>query len=575
MKNFKKVTAAIAATLMAATMVAPMALNAFADDDDLIGGNTPGASENENPDEGDPDDGNTTPPPVTGDSTTITVKDAANRTFKAYQLMTAVVSADNKNITYTVNDTYSDILKGYFKVDSDAKVIEALEKITSNSDEMRAFADAVYASVKDMTADVAEGEFTSGAATVGFGYYLVVDTTTGLGDDVRSKVMVDTADRTGSGVTIELKKTKPTFEKKIWDTNDTKSATGDAVNDGTVDLNELTGWQDSADHDMGDKVPFKLTATLPEDINLYDDYGVAFHDTLDTGSWEFNEDSVKIYLGETEVTDLFKVDTEKTADTFVIYDLTDNIMDNNWTLKGGDTIDVYYTATLTKAAVVGNPGNWNKAKLEYTNDYYWDSDGKYGEGDDEGDKTETSDDWVVAFTYQTVVDKIDGDKEDLTGATFSLWKKNASGEWDKLETIAGTSASKFEFKGIDDGDYKIVEDNAPEGYSKAADIEFTVTAEHSETVKTKADKGILTKLESSNTKLTASLESATIAREKTGATHAAASGELYTEVINQSGSKLPSTGGIGTTLFYLGGGAMVAVAGVFLITKKRMKKEEV
>ena len=532
MKNFKKVTATIAATLMAATMIVPMAMNSF-------------ATEGQN---------------------TITVKDAEERTFKAYQLMTATISEDNKNFVYTVNKTYAAALKSALELAEDAEDSAIIETLNTYTDvQMRTFADAVYALIKDMPADVAE--FT-GSTDVDYGYYLVVDTTKGLEDDVRSKVMVDTADRSENGIEIELKKEGPSFEKKIWDTNDSDAGTPDLS-----DLKGLAGWQDSADHDMGDAVPFKLTATLPADINLYDDYSIAFHDTLDANSWEFNADSVKIYLnGDIDVTDSFTLVAPNGSESFVIYDKDDNIKNNGWTLNGKDTIDVYYTANLTVEAVIGNPGNWNGANLEYTNDYYWTSGGEYTP-DDEENKSKTPDDWVVAFTYQTVVDKIDSDGEDLTGATFALQKK-VGNDWVTIETISGTSASQFKFRGIDDGDYKIVEVDPPEGYSKAADIEFTVTAEHETTVEEKVENGVLKTLESTNTRLIASLESATIERQKEGATHNAESGELYTEVVNQSGTKLPSTGGIGTTLFYLGGGAMVAVAGVFLITKRRMKKEE-
>ncbi|MDE5854214.1 MAG: LPXTG cell wall anchor domain-containing protein [Ruminococcus sp.] len=541
MKNFKKVTATIAATLMAATMIVPMAMNSFAAD------------------------------------TTITVTDAANRTFEAYQLMTVKVSnGETKSYEYTVNEKYESILNTVLANAEGETIVEKLGTYTDKSAEMQEVADAIYLAIKEgkITADITN--FTSGTATVADGYYLVVDTTVGLDDEVRSRVMVDTADAVENGVEINMKKAKPTFEKKIWDTNDTDVEMPDlSAKDALVGLDK-DAWQDSADHDMRDAVPFKLTATLPADINLYDDYSIAFHDTLDANSWKFNND-VKIYLNGTEdVTDLFTVDTEKTADTFVIYDNDDNIMNNKWTLKGGDTIDVYYTAELTTEAVIGNPGNWNKANLEYTNDYYWTSGGEYTP-DDEENKSKTPDDWVVAFTYQTVVDKIDSSYADLTGATFSLYKKvegyAENDGWKKLDTITGTELSKFEFKGIDDGQYKIVEDEAPDGYSKAADIEFTVTATHSKTVETRVEDGVLTELEVNNTELKASLIDAKIERKK-GENHDAVSGEIYTEVVNQSGTKLPSTGGIGTTLFYLGGGAMVAVAGVFLITKRRMKKEE-
>ena len=112
----------------------------------------------------------------------------------------------------------------------------------------------------------------------------------------------------------------------------------------------------------------------------------------------------------------------------------------------------------------------------------------------------------------------------------------------------------FSFEGLDDGTYKLTETKTPDGYNSIDPIEFTVTATHDTTPSITL---------SGSPSVSGAIELTANPSE----------GSLSADVVNQKGATLPSTGGIGTTLFYLGGGALVAVAGVMLITKKRMTKE--
>lgn len=506
---------------------------------------------------------------MTASAVNVTVGGAAdtNRTFVAYKVLNATVSADNTTITYEVVDGYAAALKTALGLPTTAtndEIITAIENLEGDATGMRTFADKLYAAVKANTPDVSAikgGE----AKDMATGYYLIVDTSTDLADDVRSKVMVNTADNRQGGLTVELKKNGPQFEKKIWDTDDstTKLPTGD--------LKDYTGWADSADHDFGDAVPFKLEATLPSDINLYDNYKIVFNDTLDAGL-TLNAGSIKVYMNGEDVTDKFTLPTASAA-SFEISD--DNIKDNDVTLSGNDEITVYYTATLNENAVIGNMGNWNGAKLTYTNDYYWDGTA----GSDNDSTSETPMDYVVAFTYKTVVDKIDGNGAALAGAGFTLskWISDGTADGGAWAAVGAevTGVTTFEFKGLDAGKYKLEETTVPEGFTKADDIEFTISATHTlENVTKVTDGSVLTAFDvTAGVGLTANRVSGEI--EKTnGDKHAAVSGEVYGEIVNQSGTLLPGTGGIGTTIFYLGGGVMATIGGVYLISKRRMKKSE-
>lgn len=121
-------------------------------------------------------------------------------------------------------------------------------------------------------------------------------------------------------------------------------------------------------------------------------------------------------------------------------------------------------------------------------------------------------------------------------------------------TAKTSDASIFELSGIDDGDYVIVETTIPSGYNAFEAKSFTISADH----ETLSDDPKLTSLTATN------IFTATVAD----------GGILEATITNNSGSTLPSTGGIGTRIFYIIGGILMAAAAVVLITKIRYKKEK-
>lgn len=231
-------------------------------------------------------------------------------------------------------------------------------------------------------------------------------------------------------------------------------------------------------------------------------------------------------------------------------------------VHAGSVISVEYTSMLNNQAVIGSTGNKNTSHVTYTNNP---NDKQAGENG------ETPDDVVTVFTYQTIVNKVtknpaydaskdtgktgtdsDGNNEfiPLKGAGFTLCKKNASGTYEAVGSeLKGKDMTTFTWSGLDDGDYKLVETTTPSGYNTIPDIEFTITATHD----VSADNPTLISL-SGGDKFTGVIST----------------GVVSANIENQSGAQLPSTGGIGTTIFYVLGSILVIGAAVLLVTKKRM-----
>ena len=364
-----------------------------------------------------------------------------------------------------------------------------------------------------------------GITNLSAGYYLVVDNTTFGANDVNTVYNLALLQLTQKGnFEIRNKVSVPEVIKKVKDTNDTAGAT--------------TDWQDSADHDIGDDVPFLLKATLAS-IADYDTYKVVFHDSLSAGL-TYNRDAVVRIDNNVISPSAYSI-------RYVGTDLTVTI--NNVKAYGAvdnSVVTVEYTAKLNENAVLGSAGNPNTVYLEYSN-----NPNESGAGNNYTGKTPV--DKVIVFTYKVIINKIDQDRKALNGASFELFKKGANGNYNSLGVVDGANASTFEWIGVDDGDYKLVEVSAPKGYNKAEDVEFTVTADH----EVLADNPALISLDGGD--------------DFTGELRP---GTLTATVINEAGVTLPETGGIGTTIFYVLGAIMLLGATVLLVARKRMQNAE-
>ena len=379
------------------------------------------------------------------------------------------------------------------------------------------------------------------------GYYLIKDKDNSVtGTDSYTLYIVKVV----GNVTIDTKSDVPSFEKKIKDTNDTEGTT--------------TGWQDSADYDIGDDVPFKLEGTVAANYAQYKQYYFAFHDNEEEGL-SFNKDSVRVYVDNTEITEGYTVvDNPADGCTFevVFNDLMAAAEEYNFTVSGGSKIRVEYTSKLNEKAKIGKEGNVNSASLEFSNNPNQEQGGTPDTGNTPWDN-------VIVFTYKVVVNKIDSSKKPLAGAAFELSKKvndeytrvalvNATQNTEGKYILSNETVTKFEWKGLDDGDYMLTEVITPAGYNTIAPIKFTVNADHTITWEGENRNTILTSL--TGNAATGDI-TFTANDDKT---------ELATNVVNNKGSELPSTGGMGTTIFYVVGSILVLGAAILLITKKRM-----
>ena len=352
----------------------------------------------------------------------------------------------------------------------------------------------------------------------------------------------------------------------VGKTEITSTHTGTTIVKTTQDINDSTGekptdngdiWIDSADYDIEDTVPFKSTANF-EGFANYETYKIVITDIMAKGlTYDSN---MEITLnGKPAPEGAFTI----TTSTY------NNAEDENDAYNGGTMIVVTcndiktvkgivndaeivltYSATLNSDAKFGAPGNPNKIKATTIPD---------GEGEND-----TPWDVNIVFTYKLESNKYANEIKtgnELTGAGFTLfkWVKDNSAEggaWVKIgDEVKGETMTKFEWKGIDDGQYKLVETTTPAGYNTIDPIEFEVVAEH-----------VIVAENPTLTNLTGTEETGEIAF-----TADASSGLVSTDVVNKSGVVLPETGGIGTPIFYILGGLLAVVAVVLLVTKKRMR----
>ena len=135
----------------------------------------------------------------------------------------------------------------------------------------------------------------------------------------------------------------------------------------TIQRVTTTGWQDSADYDIGDDVPFKLEGTVAANYAQYKQYYFAFHDKEEEGL-TFNKDSVRVYVDNTEIKEGYTVvDNPADGCTFevVFNDLMAAAKEYKFTVNGGSKIRVEYTSKLNEKAKIGKEGNVNSASLEF------------------------------------------------------------------------------------------------------------------------------------------------------------------------------------------------------------------
>lgn len=449
-------------------------------------------------------------------------------TYEAYQIFTGDL-ADGK--LSNVKWGSATAKNGTAVTDAELKTVTDLASKSVN-DNAQATANAIAAYLTSDAQPTATIDDTNPTAQVPSGYYLIKDKNNTVPDGQAATTYIVTV---AGNVTITPKSDVPSFEKKLKDTNDTTGETSD--------------WQDSADYDINDAVPFKLEGTVASNYADYDTYYFAFHD-VEENSLTFNKDSVKVYVDDTEITSGYSVVTEGLTDgcTFEVKFANLKTIDG---VKAGSKIRVEYTSTLNENAVLGKHGNVNKAKLQFSNNP---NDSQNGETSPTG---ETPWDNVIVFTYKTVINKVDDKNQPLKGAEFTLSKKMKDGSTKNVAVVKDSEGTTFTFNGLDDGDYVLTETKTPAGYNSIKPITFTVTANHTITWEGEDRDTILTSL------------SGNAASGEITFTPTDDKSELDTNVVNKPGSSLPETGGMGTIVLYAAGAVLVIAAGVYFGLKKK------
>lgn len=458
---------------------------------------------------------------------TITIDNAVtNTTYKAYRIFDLESYDTNKDAySYKLSTKWENFPE--YTTTIDGNEVSAKDFFSVNSagyiewNDAKKGAGADFAKLAKAFVDKnnieCDAKETATGATVTFtdltlGYYLV-DTSLG------SLCSLDT---TEPSVIIKEKNSDTTIEKKIVIDGDEK-----------VDSNSAG---------IGDTVNFKITITVKDGAPK----GYVLHDKL--SGLTFDPGSLKVEIGTRELTantDYTLVANPTDGDSFDV-----EFIDGK--LKPNDVVVVTYSATVAADATIAGAGNKNTAQLEYngkhstkeeTTTYVWKLNvHKYA--------LDSKNKEVALSGAKFVLYRMDGDTKEyakLTNGRINGWVTNM-GDAAILET---SGEGNILIEGLNVGTYYLEETEAPAGYNKLTEpIEVEITA---------------------TTSVTSGSE--TVQYKNSSETSYTPATDATVKVLNKAGTQLPSTGGIGTTLFYVIGGGLMAVAAVLLVTKKRMNNK--
>ena len=545
-------------------------------------------------------------PASAADTYSITIhNDKTGHIYEAYQIFAGTVSSDAATDGETEGPMLGDITWGsgvngetllaalkvanagkYGACTTAADVAEALGTENATAADAAAFADIAAQHLTATVAGTATAPNDDGNYIIQglpAGYYLVKDQDGSLEGD--ADTATDYIVQVLGNVTMDPKDSDiPTVLKKVYDEEF-------AVIDGAGTYG--TGYNDVADWDIGDRVPFKLIAAVPQNIDSYEEYTFIFHDTLSAGL-TLDRDSLHVYVTETTDANINEFDPQA-ATLYTVSEVAENgtftvTIPNIKALNSHDHaanfIIVAYDAILNANAEIGLDGNPNSVSLEFSNDPNGDGLGR------------TAEDTVIVFTYGLDGTKVDGKTQAaLQNAKFVLlngakteaamvengkvkgWVKVATEaaagdvqmpgtyeEWverygDQNVILTSAADGTFKIAGLDDGTYFLREIQAPNGYNLLEeDVQLVITAT---TANGQAwNSGIAAD----------ALTGLTIAVDNGDAQDGVLdTGIVEVTVENNQGATLPETGGMGTTLFYIIGGLLVVGAGILLVVRIRMK----
>ena len=463
-----------------------------------------------------------------GNKGNITVQNAKeNEEYKIYRIFDLESYSEN-SYSYKMSEKWSkadfatdSVFREYFEI-----VNGYIKPKAEFTDETAAtFAKNALAFAKEKNIED-DGHQTAGKTGVSFsslslGYYLL-DTSLGT---------LCSLDTTNPAAILREKNDSPTIEKKV---------------------KENDNWDTDSNAKIGDKVEYQVTIHAKKGAENY-----VLTDTMDNGLTFNNNIAVKAGTKDLELNKDYTVKT-KTADSIEnTFELTftktylDSLTENT------TDIVVTYSATINEKAVVADAANKNTAKLKY------------------GNNSETVLSQTNTYTYKFDLVKIDGTtKKLLSNVEFKLYEAATgsvdgeyvvSGEPIKFvrtgntyrvaedatakgvtDTIVTTDNEKVTIEGLDKKIYYLSETKPLDGYNKPNGA-FSVD------------------LTSGNMVTTTTIGKNTVVDAKNA--------QKAKVIENNTGAVLPSTGGMGTTVFYVVGGGLMAVAVVLLVTKKRMENK--
>ena len=500
-------------------------------------------------------------PAMAADTYTITVKNDSTHTtmegqeFLAYKVFDVTyddTDGDDVNdaFAYTVDEDFANFT---YDGKTGADLVAYVSGLQSDSSELNDFAEAVRAYVNNadnhVTADGrATGTADSQQVTITVdepGYYLVLGSAATDGQTEGEVVAFAALSTTQPSAEVDVKADIPTVAKEVNAESDASGAWG--------------AW---ADYEIGDTVPFRITGTIPAYAEDYDSYTYVIHDVMSEGL-TLDASSVKVYTDATLKTELaagsYTVATSGLGDgcSFHVTISPDYIKGNH-----ASTIYVGYTATVNDQVAVFDDVNTNKTHIEFSNDPY-----------DTTSKDTTPDKQVKVYTYSFQLFKYvaadGGAREAVPGAGFKLYRDAQRADEIKVVQVsvgdAGTAAvyrlaeagedgvemivpesGLVTIQGLDAGTYYLYETTVPEGYhalNESVAVTVTPTADDTNT-------GV-----------------ASVAVTASGANSDVQSNVV--NIPNATGSLLPTTGGIGTTLFYVAGAVLVVAAGAGIVLRRR------
>lgn len=469
---------------------------------------------------------------TTPEKGTITINNAVkNVKYKFYRIMDIATHTNDSpsytGVVYKTNEKWSSFVRDpkwstYFTVKADG-IIEVNPNTATSTTFAAAFAKAAKEAIDSAhAADYEETATTSTLTqTVQLGYYLVVPE-----GWVDVNPVVCSLGSTNPNVTINEKNGKPTIEKEVKEGND---------------------FGDTNDAAIGDYVEFQLT------INVVDGTPVNYvaHDTMSAGLTFVNKGEHSLSIKRNDKTlesSNYQVVTEGIKDGCAFEVKFNDDENGNSVLKTNDKVVITYWAQVNENAVVGATGNTNSAILRYgtngtaqggqTTTYVWSFDvKKYTKASDDSEKA------LAGAKFQVKSgDKVASFKQVNTSSVYKFAGWDVADAAGLVKVVETPASGEIKFEGLDSGTYTLEEVEAPKGYNK---LDSAITF----TIKGVADPN------------------------KGQVSYGTDGGTGIIKVLNNAGTTLPTTGGIGTTIFYLIGGGLMVAAAVLLIAKKRMENK--